>query len=183
MGNISRSILLICVLAVASSLCSGCAYMKNRGNDALDIFDIGVTVSKEPHLAVYGGFQSLLALGYSDVEGKLIGIGQRQVGVLDMRYNAAGMLVEGYEQFAYGDKFTELDEDSPEKRGAGLGLLYYGKPDNAMEAMQCPKFVHLFFVGLNVNCKIGQLGDFILGWTTLDIGHDDVHGTTSPATN
>jgi hypothetical protein len=172
--------LLLLAVAAITSMSGGCAYMKDRGNDALDMFDIGITVSKEPHFAVYGGFQSLLALGYADVDGKLIGLGQRQFGVLDMRYNAAGSLLEGYEQFAYGDKYDPSDPASPPKRGAGLGLLYYETPKSFTEALQCAKFVHLFWIGVDVDCKIGEVFDFLLGWTTLDIGNDDVHGKSPP---
>jgi hypothetical protein len=154
--------------------------MKDRGNDALDIFDIGITVTKEPQIAVYAGFQSILSVGYANMEGKLIGLGQRQFGVLDMRYRAGGNLLQGYEQFGYGQKFTASDPDSPVKRGIGLGLMYDETPKTIPEALQCPKLFHLLYIGLDLNCKPGEFLDFLLGWTTLDIGHDDVHGESPP---
>ncbi len=117
------------------------------------------------------------------MDGKLIGLGQRQVGLLDMRYKAAGSLLEGYEQYGYGAKYDASDPDSPPRRGAGLGLIYHETPKTVPEALQCPKFVHLLFIGLDVNCKLGEVFDFILGWTTLDIGRDDVREIAPPETS
>lgn len=151
----------------------GCAYLKDRGNDALDILDVGLTFSTKPHVAVYAGFQSVLGAGYADVEGKMLGIGNRKVGWLDMRYSAAGSLVEAREEWAYGD--YEDDPELIQKQGVGLGLFYHGLPRTVPKALNCAKFVHVLFVGVNVNCKIGEVLDFILGWIPHDIGGDDVH--------
>jgi len=77
---------LLCGLGVALMMASGgCAYLKDRGNDAMDMFDIGITFSKQPRFGVYAGFQSLLGAGYAHVDGKMLGLGQRNVGWLDMR--------------------------------------------------------------------------------------------------
>ena len=173
MGRARRGILLLAVLMLASTAFSGCAYMKKRSNDALDILDIGVTFTKEPRFAVYGGLQSLVGVGYSNVDGKMAGVGDRHAGWLDMRYHSAGSVLEGREQWAFDGDYDPTDEDSPTTRGVGLGLIYGGYPDTFVGALNCPKFVHLGFIGININCKIGQVLDFILGWTTLDIGRDD----------
>ena len=154
---------------------TGCStsYWSDRGNDATDFIDIGVTYSKKPHVAAYAGFQSLQSVGYADVDGGMLGLGQGQFGNLTMCNRAGGMAIEGQEQYAFGNLYDTKNPASPEKRGAGLGMLYYTPPHNAMEFLQCPKFLHLGWIGLNVNCKIGELVDFVLGWTTLDIGKDD----------
>ena len=36
------------VLLSAMCLSTGCSYLRNRGSDAADIFDAGITVSKKP---------------------------------------------------------------------------------------------------------------------------------------
>ena len=41
------------------------------------------------------------------------------------------------------------------------------------EIMNCPKLIHLGWVGIALNCKFGELADLLLGWTTLDIMGDD----------
>lgn len=38
-------------------------------------------------------------------------------------------------------------------------------------------YVHLGRVGLVANFRWGEMADFILGWTTLDIAHDDGRGS------
>lgn len=158
----------------------GCCYLKARGNDAKDMFDIGLTFTKTPHVAVHAGFQSLLTVGYADLDGHLAGIGQGQAGWVPMRYKAAGAVLDGYEQYAYGANFDPAAAASPRQRGAGLGMLHYELPDSAMEMLQCPKFVHLGWVGVDVNCKLGEILDFLAGWSTLDIGGDDDRAMANP---
>lgn len=173
MRSARQAVLYCAVLALILCSLTGCAYLENRGNDALDILDVGLTFTKEPRVAVYGGFESVLALGYADVDGKMIGVGDRHAGWLDMRYNAAGCVLEGYEQWGYDGDYDPANPESPTKRGIGVGLIYGGYPRTIVAALNCPKYVHLGFIGVNVNCKIGQVLDFVLGWTTLDIGADD----------
>ena len=173
MDAVRRMLGMWIAVAVLALMSAGCAYMTDRGNDALDMFDMGFTVTSEPRFAVYAGFQSLIALGYSDVDGKMIGIGDRDVGVLDFRHNSAGMVLEGYEQLGVGSDYDPASEDSPVKRGIGLGLIYGDYPDSFIDAMNCPKLVHVGFIGFNLNCKLGEIFDFILGWSTLDIANDD----------
>ena len=179
MDAVRRTLVMWIAVAVLALMSSGCAYMSDRGNDAMDMFDMGFTVTSEPRFAVYAGFQSLIALGYSDVDGKMIGIGDRDAGVLDFRHNAAGMVLEGYEQLAVGSDYDPASEDSPVKRGIGLGLIYGDHADSLIGALNCPKLVHVGFIGFSLNCKVGEVADFILGWSTLDIANDDKDGGAS----
>ena len=122
-----RALVLAVVLATLV-LSSGCAYMSDRGHDALNIFDIGFTVTKEPHFGIYAGFNSILALGYMDMpNGWLLGLGHTHFGALDMRYHGGGMLLEGYEAQGYDD-FDKNDPDSPRERGMGFGILHFPPP-------------------------------------------------------
>lgn len=172
--HIARRIILVGLVAVLTpALLSGCAYFKDRGNDALDILDIGITFSAEPHVGIYGDFQSIATVGYADIEGKMLGVGNRRVGWLDMDYDCAGGGIEGRERWAYGD--YEANPEINQEQGVGVGMLYHGVPRTAPKGLNCAKFAHLFFIGVNVNCKIGEVLDFVLGWTTLDIGLDDEH--------
>lgn len=177
---LKAGLIMVAVVLLSSLLCGGCAYMQNRGNDALDIFDVGLTVTKQPHVGAYAGFNSILGLGYADMDGKLIGLGERQFGILDMRYNAGGMLLEAHEQIAYGEKYEKADPDSPKDHGVGLGMIYRDTPKSFVDALECPKVVHLLFIGVDLTCKIGEIADFLAGWTTLDISHDDVYPKTAP---
>jgi hypothetical protein len=158
-------------------LSSGCAYMKDRGHDALNIFDIGFTVTKQPHFGIYAGFNSLLAAGYVDMpEGYLLGLGHTHFGALDMRYHGGGMLLEGYEAQGYDD-FDKNDPNTPRERGMGLGLLYSHTPRTIPEAMQCNKIVHVGWIGFDLNCKIGGLLNFLVGWTTFSLDRWECFGS------
>ena len=171
-----RVLILSAVLATLV-LSSGCAYMKDRGHDALNIFDIGITVTKQPHFGIYAGFNSLLAAGYTDIpDGWLLGLGHTHFGALDMRYHGAGALLEGYEAQGYDD-FDKNDPNSPRERGMGFGMLYSHTPRTIPEAMQCNKIVHVGWIGLDLNCKIGGLLNFIVGWTTFSLDRWECFGS------
>jgi len=88
--------------------------------------------------------------------------------------------LEGYEQWGY-DNYDASGPNSPRRRGVGLGLGYDAMPRTVPEALNCPKFLHVLFMGANLNCKIGEILDFLLGWTTLDIGKDDEYLGAGPA--
>ncbi|MGO8705419.1 MAG: hypothetical protein ACLQVA_16535 [Candidatus Brocadiia bacterium] len=172
-----RSLALAGLLAVLV-LSSGCAYMRDRGHDALNIFDIGFTVTKEPHFGIYAGFNSLLALGYMDMpNGWLLGLGHTHFGALDMRYHGGGMLFEGYESQGYDDDFDASDPASPRERGMGLGMLYSHTPRTIPEALQCNKIVHVGWIGFDLNCKIGGLLNFLVGWTTFRLDRWECFGS------
>ena len=168
-----RSTLTVALLLTAMIACSGCTYAKNRGNDALDILDVGVTTSKEPGFSLYAGFLNILSLGYSNVDGTLRGIGGGDTGAIPMRHNAAGALLWGREQMGYDGAFDPEDPESPQPHGvAPIGLLL-GPLPSGRHAVDCPKLLHLGWVGLTLNCHFAELADFLLGWTTLDILGDD----------
>jgi len=171
MRIVRGGVLLCVVLSVGAMLFSGCAYLKDRGNDALDILDVGITFTKEPRIGLYADFQSIGSLGYAEIDGWMLGIGNRRAGWLPMRYHVGGAVLEGREEWAYGD--YESDPDIIQKQGVGLGMIYHGVPATVPKAFNCAKFAHLVFIGVNLDCKIMEAVDFVLGWTTLDIGYDD----------
>jgi len=162
------------ILVVAAALSStGCAYLQNRGQDFTDIFDVGVTVSAKPQFTLYAGFLNILSVGYSDFDGTLLGMAGRSYGVVDARQNAGGLVLWGYEQFGYED-FEADDPDSPP--AWGVAVAGRGERPPKMQIINCPKMLHLGWIGLALNCKFGQLADFLVGWTTIDIMGDDAAG-------
>ncbi len=168
-----RALICCCVLVLSSGGCA--SYWASRGNDALDIFDVGVTVSRDPQFSLYAGFLNVAALGYSRMDGTLLGIGGRHAGAVATRQNAAGLLVWGEERLGYED-FDREDPESPESWRVGpVGLATGPAPPNG-QTVNCPKLLHLGWVGLTLNCRFGELADFLLGWATLDIMGDDAAG-------
>ena len=164
----------ILIFAVALSG-SGCAYVQNRGQDLADVFDIGVTVSKEAQFSLYAGLLSTVAVGYSNFDGTLLGMADRNYGVVDARQNAGGLILWGYEQFGYED-FDAKDPESPASWGVGPIGWSSENPTPAPQVVNCPKMLHLGWVGITVNCKFAELGDFVVGLTTLDYMGDDDAG-------
>ncbi|MFO8006350.1 MAG: hypothetical protein R6V05_01290 [Candidatus Brocadiia bacterium] len=166
------AIICSCALMAASLGSSGCAYMSRRGNDALDILDVGVSTSSEPRFALYIGFLNVLSVGYSNVDGTLVGLGGRHAGLVPMRQNAGGVLLWGYEQLGY-EEFDPADPASPPSWRVGVIGLAKGPAPPKEQVVNCPKLLHLGWVGLTLNCRLGELADFLLGWTTVDIMGDD----------
>ena len=138
------------LLLVAVLFATGCSYMQQRGNDALDFWDVGVTVSKEPRLSLYAGLWNILSLGYSHVDGTLYGLAEREVGAAPMRHNAGGVLLWGREQLGYRD-FDAADPDSPAPWKVGVIGLLQGPGPTDGQVVNCPKLLHLGWVGLMMN--------------------------------
>jgi len=177
-GRAARWALLVLLAGVLVSG-SGCAYLENRGNDFADIFDVGVTVSSKPKICVYASFLGLLSLGYSNFDGTLHGLADCRVGALPAVQHAGGVLLWGYERFEYGEaQASEAPAGETPGKGWDTGIvgLAMGPRAPANQLVNCPKMLHLGWVGLTLNCKFAEVADFLLGWTTLDILSDDHMG-------
>jgi len=159
-------------LLVAMLTSTGCAYLKARGNDALDIFDVGVTVSKKPGLSLYIGFLNIISGGYSNMDGHILGIGGSDTGVVPARHKAHGVVLWGKEQLGYRD-VDFSSPNSPEPWHVGVVGLIQGPGPKGRNVVNCPKLFHLGFIGLTLNCKFGEAADFLLGWFGGDIRADD----------
>jgi hypothetical protein len=156
-------------------LLTGCSYLQNRLDDAQSTLDVGVTVSSKPGFSLYADFLNIAALGYSHVDGHIIGLGGGYAGYIPMRQRAAGLLLWGKEEFAYEDFDRQDPEKPPSWRVGIMGLIEGPGPYNG-HIVSCPKLLHLGWVGLTLNCKFGEIADFILGWTTYDLMGDDTAG-------
>ena len=165
-------LLTIGIAMLAGIFCSGCSYMQRRRNDALDMFDIGVTVSEESGFSLYSSCFNIFTLGYSRVDGTFHGLCGGRTGSFPMRHNATGLVVWGSERMGY-DEVDFADPNSPESWRVGpLGLILGPGPDKD-HVMSCPKLLHLGRFGVAFICQFGEWADFFLGWTTLDIMGDD----------
>lgn len=153
-------------------MCGGCAFMQKRGSDAQGMFDIGVTVSKKPHFALYAGFLNFLSIGYANNEGTLYGIGSGRPGAVPARQEAGGVILWGKERWVYED-LDPSDPDFPDPWKVGIIGLSKGPGPPKTEIANCPKLFHLGWIGITVNCKFAEIIDFLLGWATVDIMGDD----------
>ncbi len=177
-----KNVLMLLTLVVISSLFSGCAYLRNRGMDAMDMFEAGLLVSAKPGFAVYSDVIAL-PFGVSYVDGKIIGIGRSSLGVYDFRQKGYGYILGGKLQRGVGD-YDPADNNDPQTYDTGIiGIAnktdFWSKNPPSEQSGRpltrktCPKTVHLGWIGFEWGCKAIDLVDFLLGWTTIDIGNDD----------
>lgn len=173
--------LAVVLMAAAASMGSGCAYLANRGNDAMDMIDIGVTVSAEPGFAFFYDFVPVIPIGAGYVNGYFIGLGGGKFSIGYPHYQRSiGLVLWGEEEVTFEHSEDELLQMTPEQRWkatnfqrTGLAGLAQGPPPDTDYLISCPHYLHLGFIGLVGSPRYLQMLDFVLGWTTLDIGMDD----------
>ncbi len=168
-------------LLLAATACvllsTGCTYLQYRAEDALDMADIGITVSYKPGLAVWFAAPfSLIAAFGGHVDGYLIGVGGGHPVFTRHYLDAMGLVVFGYEELGWGD----FDKDDP----ATLYRTYQGVLGIPLSlgmarpayTPTCNHEIHLLFLGVVANLKYMEIADFLLGFTTLDLAGDDGAG-------
>jgi len=171
-GAVRKGRFALALLAVAVLALPGCTYLKYRGEDAMEMVDIGITWSSEPYWGIYGDCAAITPMGWSHVEGQFAGIGGGQIGVTRHYERAWGLLLLGHEEVGWGD-YDRSDPQTLEGYGAGiLGRLTppYGRPSYTPA---CVHYLHLGYVGLVGNIRYMEMLDFLLGWAGLDIACDD----------
>jgi hypothetical protein len=91
--------------------CSGCGtYWRNRGNDALDMWDFGISTTSKPCFAfVPADYMNVTPIGFSFLEGKFHGVYRRQWVTLKLSDSMWGVLVTGSQTLQVG----ELDANDP----------------------------------------------------------------------
>jgi hypothetical protein len=178
---IRRSLALRAVVLVALALplftSTGCKYFQYRAEDFLDMVDIGFTVTSTPQIGLYWNSLDLLVAGYSNVDGYFVGWGGGSFGVR-RHYNHCYGLIVGRETVGWGD-FDKEDPSTLYERYSGLaGLASFMGSDQTRSTPDytpaCVHFVpHIGWLGLVWNARWMQVVDFIVGWSTIDIGGDD----------
>ncbi|MBN1865996.1 hypothetical protein JW916_01770 [Candidatus Sumerlaeota bacterium] len=183
--RLTRSILALIVLATAI-LGSGCArYWRNRGRDALNLMDIGISVNNtwKPQFSCYIDFFNLTPFGYGHLDCKELGIGNRQAGWIDYQNHSWGVLGYGHERHGHG-RFNPLDLEvaRPEQKDLterpmftnGLGGAFAGdhRPPR-IQFIECNRSFHIGWIGIQHTMRPAAILDFILGWTTFDLLGDD----------
>lgn len=189
----ARAAILLPLLLVGS----GCAYLHERGRDAADMFEVGLTVSRRPQLAIYPvAYFNLVSLGYSGVEGTYYGIGGRTIGAMPFKDRASwGVLLWGYDNLnigpfnpddphlAWRGDMAELREqgqplpaERPEYSYGAITLAAEGRSAPPITYFQCRRNIHLGWLGIHAALRPLDIVDFVVGWTTLDILGDDRAG-------
>lgn len=167
----------------------GCSYLKNRGNDLLDIVQPGITVNTtwKPSFVLY--FKpSFLPIGYGSMKGKLIGLGNRHFGINEFEAYEYGFIIMGKERYGTGPfnpedpcqiwpTYDRDDPSAPKERPTyytGLPPVFLkNKPVLWTKFLYSSKAIHLGWIGINLPHSPFEALDFLLGFTTLDFMGDD----------
>jgi len=161
------------VAAVALSLAAaGCGYLRDRGHDALDMFDVGVTWSKRPYFSVYACAIGIASAGAGHLEGKFAGIGGGHLGTMSHYHRVLGLALWSYEEVGWDGYDVSKPETLYIQHPGIIGWTAF-LPRKPAYAPGCLHFLHLGYAGLVANLRYYEILDFILGWTTLDIACDD----------
>ncbi len=93
------------------ALCgTGCTYLRNRGNDALDMWDVGLSLSSRPYLAFLpADYMNVTPIGFSRIEGTYHGIYKRQWVDCKLSDSIWGVFVCGTQTLTMG----EFDPNDP----------------------------------------------------------------------
>jgi hypothetical protein len=189
--NASRGISFVALAALAVALLfgGGCAYLADRGRDLTDLVEPGITVTPRlaPTVALRVNAFGVVSFGYSRSDLTLLGWSDRQFGALRLRDDFWGVLAWGEERIWVGrdaaaswpegcePPATSLPFEGREPYTVGMLGSFLGEERPPSRVFgECPKLFHLGWLGLYTNCSPLDLADFILGWSTLDIGCDDV---------
>jgi len=181
MNHRSRPLSLGLLLIPAAVLLAmpGCTYLHNRGRDAAEMFDLGLTFSKTPQFGLYMNCPVIVPIGYGKVDGYYAGVGGGRVGVMEHHQRNAGALLWGYEKndwAAPDGTGATASEDQP----VGLLALARGERGKRPYKVACKHYFHLGWVGVTANISWLEIPDFFLGWFLIDLSGDDTKAVAEP---
>jgi hypothetical protein len=159
------------LLAACALNATGCTYLKYRGEDALETFDIGVTLSKQPHLSLYACGASIITFGYSKFDGILLGMGGGFFGKVEHENKCWGNGFYGEESLVWG-KNRRPWKRYRHRQGI-QGALSQRRVQPPAYFPACVHNFHLGWIGFVGNIRYTEMLDFILGFTTFDLAGDD----------
>ena len=168
-GFCLRPLVLLLFLAFVSAS-TGCTYLKHRGEDFAEMFDIGLTLSGRPSLAVYACGASVVSLGFSRFDGVCLGMAGGQLGAIRHKNVCYGRGLLGREAMLWGEGRSKRQYSQNQGR---FGVLGSGRLPGPAYCPACVHFLHIGFMGVVVNARYAEMLDFIIGFTTLDIACDD----------
>ena len=164
--------LMPCALALAALAAAGCGYARHRGQDALDMFDLGFTLTRKPQFGLYANCPMLAPAGYGKVDGEFVGLGDGKVGVMEHHQDNVGLLVTGREKTTWGK--TKDEHDGTEDNAvAPAGFVTDAADRDAGYDPACVHYLHLGWVGVTGNIHYAEIPDFLLGWSGFDLMADD----------
>jgi len=172
-GSVLRKMALLLGFAALLGIAPGCGYFTDRGNDAAEMFDIGLTFSATPQFAAYTNCPIIFPVGYGDVDGTFVGVGDGKAGVMKHKESSVGLLLWGREEVSW-QRFNESGgAEALGNQATGLLGLATSPENTQVKKPACKHYFHLGWVGLVGNIRWLEIPDFFLGWFLLDPSHDD----------
>ena len=123
------------ILAAVLAALPGCTtweggvqgFLNNRLKDAMEMGDLGVTVTRTPQFSAHATLFSFGAIGYGRVDGTFHGLGGGDIGAMPVHYHHWGLLLIGREETGWGDGlvwhcggFDVNDPDTMNIQGVGV---------------------------------------------------------------
>lgn len=168
---------LIAVLAVGLLTGCGAANLKHRGDDALEMFDIGITATQRPYLSGHGCAFGLVSFGAGRYDGEFYGMGGGKFGSMRHFHRDLGLLVWSYDEIGWGEDMDPEDPESLER--LHIGPVGYAKYPQRRPpyAFACFHYLHLGYGGVVLNMRYVEMIDFVGGWFGADLCGDDGKAT------
>jgi hypothetical protein len=163
---------LVVVLGVIAAAGQGCSYLRDRGDDAAQMFDFGLTFSKKPQFSAYMNCPVIAPLGYGKVDGYFVGMGGGKVGAMKHHQESSGLLVWGREEVSW-ESFDPEQADTLSVQGVGVLGLAEGQEGEKAYTPACIHYLHLGWIGIAANVRWLEIPDFLLGFFLLDPMGDD----------
>ena len=103
-------------------------FLQDRLKDLLDIPGLGLTFTATPQLSLYGDFASIAPMGFGQVDGYALAIGEGDMGWMRYYSQSGGLLLYGREEVGFGDglffRFGDFDKDDKSTLSCmGVGLF------------------------------------------------------------
>jgi hypothetical protein len=157
-------------LLLAAMSATGCQYAKHRLDDALEMFDIGISLSGKPCLSVYACGVSFITGGISKFDGVVVGMGGGFIGIVGHQNECFGLITAGTEHLVWtkGRKKRDYRHMQGWQATLSAGKIY---PPAYFPA--CTHYLHLFYFGLVGNLRYAEMLDFMFGFLGFDMAMDD----------
>lgn len=151
----------------------GCTYMKNRGDDALQVADIGLTFSNRPYLSAYVCGFGAISFGAGSFDGHFLGWGGDAVSWQRLYHRDIGLGPWSYSEIGWGDSLDPQKPETLEQWYAGLIGWFQHPPRRPAYGVACVHYLHLGWFGFVGNLRYAEMIDFLTGWVGYDFCGDD----------
>ncbi len=152
-------------------------YAKYRGQDALEMVDVGFSITTTPQWGFYWNSLDALTFGWCDLNGYFLGWGGNQIGLTRLHAHCYG-LGYAYEEIGWGDYDLKKPWTLYITNGGIPGWSMFGVPGAPKKIPAyggaCVHFFpHLGYMGIVWNARWFEMLDFFVGFSGLDLAGDD----------